>query len=86
MMRPQPGQMNFADQAHALALFLAGTEDEVCPPATVYAAYNHYAGLKDIRVWPCSHMECGGGFHAMEKVEFLQKPWNQKLVQINLSE
>ena len=31
---------------------VVGMMDDVCPPSTVFAAYNTYAGPKDIRVWP----------------------------------
>ena len=67
--------VNFAARATAPALFLAGLKDDICPPSTIFAAYNHYSGEKDIRTWPCGHMECGGNFHIMEKVEFLQQLW-----------
>jgi cephalosporin-C deacetylase len=33
--------------------------DMVCPPSTVFAAYNHYAGPKEIRVWPYNGHEAG---------------------------
>ena len=34
------------------ALFSAGLSDAVTPPSTVFAAYHHYAGPKDIAVYP----------------------------------
>ncbi len=34
--------VNFAARAKAQALFSVGLMDMVCPPSTVYAAYNHY--------------------------------------------
>jgi cephalosporin-C deacetylase len=66
---------NFAARANAPALFLVGLRDDVCPPSTVFAAYNHYSGNKDIRVRSCNHMECGGSFWTMEKMKFLAKIW-----------
>jgi cephalosporin-C deacetylase len=39
-------------RATAPALFSVGLMDGICPPSTVFAAYNHYAGPKDISVWP----------------------------------
>jgi cephalosporin-C deacetylase len=63
--------MNFAARARAAALFSVGLMDEVCPPSTVYAAYNHYAGPKQIRVWPFNQHEGGGSHQAMEKLRFL---------------
>jgi len=47
--------------------------DEVCPPSTVFAAYNHYAGPKQIKVWPYNHHEGGESFQSVEKMKFLQK-------------
>ncbi|MEU5093266.1 acetylxylan esterase [Streptomyces sp. NPDC020996] len=34
--------------------------DPICPPSTVYAAYNGYAGERDIRVW--RYADHGGGY------------------------
>lgn len=65
--------VNFAARAHAKALFSVGLMDEICPPSTVYAAYNHWAGEKDIRVWRYNHHEGGGQFHTVEKVRFLKQ-------------
>ncbi len=67
--------VNFAARASARALFSVGLMDEVCPPSTVYAAYNHYAGPKDIRVYPYNHHEGGGTHHALEKLRFLNALW-----------
>ena len=38
-------------------------EDLVCPPSTVYAAYNAYSGLKEIAVYPDNGHEGGGAAH-----------------------
>lgn len=67
--------MNFAARAKAKALFSAGLMDEICPPSTVFAAYNHWAGEKDIRVYQFNHHEGGGEFQAVEKVKFLRSMW-----------
>jgi cephalosporin-C deacetylase len=50
---------NFAARATVPALFSVGLMDEICPPSTVFAAYNHYAGPKEIRVWPYNGHEAG---------------------------
>ena len=65
--------VNFAARANANALFSVGMMDDVCPPSTVYAAYNHYAGAKEITVWPYNGHEGGGHLQARERVEFLHK-------------
>ncbi len=68
--------VNFAARATAPALFSVGLMDEVCPPSTVFAAFNHYAGEeKAIRVWRYNHHEGGGGHQTREKVTFLRSLW-----------
>ena len=63
--------LNFAVQAHAKALFSVGLMDMTCPPSTVFAAYNHYAGSKEIKIWPYNDHEGGEIFQTIEKVKFL---------------
>ncbi len=60
----------FAARATAPALYSVGLMDDVCPPSTVFAAYNHYAGPKRIQVWPYNRHEGGGTFQAP-----VQLPW-----------
>ncbi|MBK9712701.1 MAG: acetylxylan esterase [Kouleothrix sp.] len=67
--------VNFAARAGARALFSVGLMDEICPPSTVFAAYNHYAGPKDIRVWRYNHHEGGGTYQSQEKIRFLRQVW-----------
>jgi cephalosporin-C deacetylase len=62
--------VNLAARAAAPALYSVGLMDDVCPPSTVFAAYNHYAGPKQIRVWPYNRHEGGGNFQAP-----IQLPW-----------
>lgn len=64
--------VNFAARAQARALFSVGLMDTVCPPSTVYAAYNHYAGEKEIQVYEYNEHEGGGLYHAIERIEFLK--------------
>ena len=68
--------LNFAARAKAPALFSVGLMDDVCPPSTVYAAYNHYAGPKQIDVYEYNNHEGGGSFHMVEKLKFLREIWN----------
>ncbi|HEY1180456.1 MAG TPA: acetylxylan esterase [Phytomonospora sp.] len=65
--------MNFAARATAPALFSTALSDKVCPPSTVFAAYNHYAGPKDIKVWHFNGHEGGGPYQAEAQLEFLAK-------------
>ena len=59
--------------ASAPALFSVGLMDEICPPSTVYAAYNHYGGPKEIREYPFNDHEGGQGFHEVVKLRWLQE-------------
>ena len=70
--------MNFAARAHAQALFSVGLMDLTCPPSTVFAAYNHYAGPKQIRIWPYNDHEGGEVFQNMEQVKFLSGLWGSE--------
>ncbi len=67
--------VNFAARAGAQTLFSVGLMDEICPPSTVYAAYNHWKGKKDIRTYEYNHHEGGGEYHTAEKVRFLTSIW-----------
>jgi cephalosporin-C deacetylase len=62
---------NLAPRARIPALFSVGLMDRICPPSTVFAAYNHYAGPKQIRVWPFNEHEAGKAQHVVEQMRFL---------------
>jgi cephalosporin-C deacetylase len=65
--------MNFGARAKAPALYSVGLTDQITPPSTVFAAYNHYAGPKEIRVWPYSGHEAGELQHTVEQLAFLSR-------------
>ena len=65
--------VNLAARATTHALFSVGLMDEICPPSTVYAAYNHWQGEKDIRVYRYNHHEGGGTYQNLEKLAFLRQ-------------
>jgi cephalosporin-C deacetylase len=65
--------VNFAPRATAPALFSTALMDMTCPPSTVFAAYNHYAGEKDIRVWQYNGHEGGATFQVQAKIAFLRE-------------
>jgi cephalosporin-C deacetylase len=67
--------VNLAPRAHAPALFSTALMDDVCPPSTVFAAFNHYAGPKEIKVWRYNQHEGGDSFQAVEKLHFLKQLW-----------
>lgn len=62
--------MNFSARATAPTLFAVGLMDTICPPSTVFAAYNHYQGEKQIEVYEFNNHEGGQTFHALKQVEF----------------
>jgi cephalosporin-C deacetylase len=68
--------VNFAARTNAQALFSVALMDETCPPSTVFAAYNHLAGPKDIRVYRYNDHEGGGTHHLVEKIKFLADLWH----------
>jgi len=65
--------VNFAVRARQPTLFSVGLMDDVCPPSTVFAAYNHWAGDKDMRVYPFNKHEGGGNVQDVEKIKFLRE-------------
>lgn len=65
--------VNFAARAKVPALFSVGLMDKTCPPSTVFAAYNHYAGPKEIKIYPYNDHEGGESFHTHEELKFLSK-------------
>lgn len=67
--------VNFAARCFSPALFSVGLMDETCPPRTVFAAYNHYQGPKQIEVWTFNQHEGGASFQEVEQVKFLQGLW-----------
>jgi cephalosporin-C deacetylase len=68
--------INFAPRITANALFSVGLMDEVCPPSTVYAAYNYLAGAKQMRVYRYNHHEGGAAYQTIEKLAFLHELWS----------
>ena len=57
-------------QATAPALFSVGLMDEICPPSTVYAAFNHFGGPKEIIEYAYNDHEGGGGFHEVAQLRW----------------
>jgi cephalosporin-C deacetylase len=60
-------------RASAPALFSVGLMDEITPPSTVYAAFNHYGGPKEIREYPFNAHEGGQGFHDQVKLRWFRE-------------
>jgi cephalosporin-C deacetylase len=72
--------VNFARRAVAPAHFGTGLRDSVCPPSTVFAAYNHYGaanGLAErpertMQVYPFNHHEGGEAVHTRHQLRWLR--------------
>ena len=67
--------VNFAPRAQAPALFSTGLMDDICPPSTVYAAYNYYTGPKQMRIYEYNNHEGGESCQEYEKLKFLRSLW-----------
>ena len=63
--------VSMAARASAPALFSVGLRDSVCPPSTVFAAYNAYRGPKQIETYEFNEHEGGGPFHQRAQMAFL---------------
>ena len=62
--------VHLAARATAPALISVAMMDRVCPPSSVYAAFNAYAGPKELVVYTWNDHEGGGPFH-----EIRQRNW-----------
>ena len=66
-------------RARADALFSVALRDMTCPPSTVFAAFNHYAGLSGasprtkIEVYPYNHHEGGASVQNQVQLDWLQE-------------
>lgn len=68
--------ISFASRANAPALFSTALMDETCPPSTVFAAFNYYAGgPKEIKVYQYNQHEGGETYQNMEKLKFVASLW-----------
>ena len=65
--------MTLAAHARVPALFSVALMDPICPPSTVFAAYNHYAGPKEIDVWPWNEHEGGGLNQDARQIRWLRE-------------
>lgn len=68
---------HLARRATAPTLFSVALRDPICPPSTVFAAYNHYGTLADARpdraieVYEFNEHEGGGGFQVDAQLAWL---------------
>ncbi|AZS37454.1 Cephalosporin-C deacetylase [Microbacterium lemovicicum] len=65
--------VNLAPAADVPALFSVALRDDICPPSTVFAAYNAWAGPRDIAVYPFNGHEGGGEHHMLRRLAFFRE-------------
>ena len=63
--------VNLGPRARARALFSVALMDDICPPSTVYGAYQAYAGPKSIEEYTFNNHEGGGTLHERRQVAWL---------------
>lgn len=65
--------VNFASRIRARCLFSVALMDTVCPPSTVYAAFNRVSSPKEMRVYDYNNHEGGGVFQMAERMRYARK-------------
>ncbi len=65
--------VNFARRGGATAYFTAALMDQICPPSTVFGAYQAYRGPKQIHVWDYNGHESGEMFDALRMADVLAR-------------
>ncbi len=65
--------VNFAKRATVPALFSVALLDPICPPSTVFAARNHWAGPAEIADYPFNEHEGGQGYQWERQAAFLAR-------------
>ncbi len=63
--------VHFAARARAAGLFSVALMDDICPPSTVYAAYNVFGGRKSIESYSFNNHEGGGTLQEKRQLEWL---------------
>jgi cephalosporin-C deacetylase len=63
--------VHFAARTKAKALYSVALMDDICPPSTVYGAYNNHAGPKEIETYMFNNHEGGGSLHEARQVKWL---------------
>ncbi len=63
--------VHFAARATAPALFSVALMDTICPPSSVYGAFNAYCGPKEMASYTYNDHEGGGPFQERRQAEWL---------------
>jgi cephalosporin-C deacetylase len=64
--------ISFAARADLPVLYSVALMDTICPPSPVFAAYNNWAGPKEIEVYPWNGHEGGGSAHIAVQLRMLR--------------
>lgn len=67
--------ITMAAHATAPARFSVALMDTICPPSGGFGAYNHYAGPKQIEVYPFNNHEGGEADDQIAAIRWLQDLW-----------
>jgi cephalosporin-C deacetylase len=54
--------------------------DDICPPSTIFAAYNYYKGPKQIKIYEYNYHDGGGVYQEVEQIKFLDEQWPDRAV------
>lgn len=65
--------VNFSKRATAPARFTVGLMDTVCPPSTIYAAYNVYAAEKQMHIFHFNGHDGGNIFGQQARLDWLHE-------------
>ena len=69
--------LHFAARATMPALFSTALMDQICPPSTVFAAYNRWKGEKQIRTYTFNGHEGGESYQFLDQLAFLKDLFNR---------
>lgn len=67
--------VHFAKRIKVRVLCSVALMDTICPPSTVFAAYNAIPSQKEIAVYPYNDHEGGASDHHLRKMQFLREIW-----------
>jgi cephalosporin-C deacetylase len=65
--------IHLATRITARCLFSVGLMDDVCPPSTVFAAYNRVKAPKEIRIYDFNYHDGGGAMQHLAKLNYAVK-------------
>lgn len=65
--------VNFAKRSRVRAIYSVGLMDSICPPSTVYAAYNALSAPKVMEVYYYNNHEGGGPDHKLKLMHYARQ-------------